>query len=126
MSESAPQWRSTRALRAQRPVQGRAHATHAFPRNVVLTGEQLALDLDAAMRDEDDLHARIRAGVTEDGMSPEEIHAAVADALDRLGITSPSAAASARPCVCEGHSLVMLDAFALERRCALCGRRARA
>jgi hypothetical protein len=83
---------------------------------------QLALNLDAAMPSHEELlEARIRVSVAEDNMSPEEIDAAVADALDRLGLQS-NGAARARPCLCENGSLLFLNALAENRRCARCGR----
>lgn len=81
---------------------------------------QLALDLDGAMHDQDDLEERLRAAVAEDGMSPDEIDAAVEDARRRLGL-GPVEARRARPCLCE-HPQVFVDAFAEDRRCNLCGR----
>jgi hypothetical protein len=84
---------------------------------------QLELDLAAAMED-DDLHARIRAAVAKDGMSPAEIDAAVEDAFDRLGLRS-NGALPAQPCLCESGPMLFLDALAVDRRCARCGRQPR-
>jgi hypothetical protein len=83
---------------------------------------QLALNLDAAMPSHEELlETRIRASVTEDGMSVGEVDAAVNDAFDRLGLRA-NGAAHARPCICENGSLLFLDALAADRRCARCGR----
>jgi hypothetical protein len=79
---------------------------------------QLAFDEDAV------LLARVRAAVTEPGMSPTEIDAAVEDARRRLGL-DPCAATEARPCVCEQGAMLLVDAFAVDRRCARCGREPR-
>ena len=84
---------------------------------------QLALDLDAAMPDQDNLEERLRAAVAEDGMTPEEIDAAVEDARRRLGLGLVEAR-RAPPCLCE-RPQVFVDAFAEDRRCNLCGREPR-
>jgi hypothetical protein len=76
---------------------------------------QLALDEDAATL------AALRVAVTEPGMLPTEIDAALEDARRRLGL-GPCAAAQARPCVCEQGSMLLVDALAIDRRCARCGR----
>ncbi|MBA3262346.1 MAG: hypothetical protein H0T69_07760, partial [Thermoleophilaceae bacterium] len=55
---------------------------------------QLALDLDAAMSSREDIEARIRATVAEDGMAPDEIDAAVNDALARMGRTAEGTGAA--------------------------------
>lgn len=68
-----------------------------------------------------DIESRIRAQVAEPGMSAAELDAAVHDALDRLGL-GPCAATRARPCLCESGPLLFLDALAIDRRCARCGR----
>ena len=80
---------------------------------------QLAFDLDSAvsLTRED-----IRASVAEPGMTPAEIDAAVRDALDRH---EPVEALPAPPCVCVGVPMVFLDALAVDRRCARCGREPR-
>ncbi len=80
---------------------------------------QLELDLVAAT--EADLVDRVRAAVVEPGMTEQEAEAAIADALDQLGV-APVAAAPARPCICDGGSLLLIDALAADRRCARCGR----
>jgi hypothetical protein len=95
--------------------------------------KQLQLDLDGAVRDQedDDMLARIRAAVTEDGMSPGEVEmspgeveAAVDDAFDRLGLRS-NGAAHAQPCLCESGPMLFVGALAVDRRCARCGREPR-
>jgi hypothetical protein len=73
---------------------------------------------------QDNLDVRIRASVAEANMTSEEIDAAVKDALDRLGVRS-NGAARARPCICEGGSMMLISAFAIDRRCARCGREPR-
>jgi hypothetical protein len=90
---------------------------------------QLQLDFEHAENgngslDHDELVARIRAQIIERGMSDEEAAAALEDALARLGISRPTEATSARPCVCENGSL-LLDALAVDRTCARCGREPR-
>jgi hypothetical protein len=83
---------------------------------------QLELDLADAMQD--DLQGRIRASVTEPDMSDAEIDAAVADALKRLGLRTKGSR-RARPCECVRVPMVFLDALAVDRRCARCGREPR-
>jgi hypothetical protein len=87
---------------------------------VVVTGEQLAFDIPTPPS-EDDIETRLRAAVTEDGMTDAEIDAAVQDARQRLGV-GPVEARPAQSCVCVGVPLVFVDAFAEDRRCARCGR----
>jgi hypothetical protein len=73
---------------------------------------QLALDLDAS---------EVRALVVEDGMSPEEAEAAVADALGQAG-GKPPEAPTPRPCICSNGPMLLISALAVDRRCARCGR----
>ena len=70
----------------------------------------------------EDFEARLRAEVTEPGMSEGEIVAAVEDARRRLAI-GPTKATKARPCVCERPMLFVAKLG--ERTCGLCGREPR-
>jgi hypothetical protein len=54
-------------------------------------------------------------------MTDDEIDAAVADAQQRLGL-GPVEATPARRCICEQGALLFVDASAVDRRCARCGR----
>jgi hypothetical protein len=84
---------------------------------VTETAAQLAFDLGALPRRHDDELARIRANVTEPGMTDAEIEAAVADAIEQF---RPATNGSARPCVCE-HPSVFAEEFG-GSRCGLCGK----
>jgi hypothetical protein len=83
---------------------------------------QLEFDMAAAMQDS--LLDRLRAAVTEPGMTEEEITAAVEDARHRLGLGAIEASPGRR-CICEQGALLFVDALAVDRRCARCGREPR-
>jgi len=86
-----------------------------------MTGEQLAFDFDAAAQDQDELVARIRANVTEDGMTEAEVEAALAGALEQLDLAADGVPpAEPRRCMCD-HPLVFRDEFG-DGRCGLCGK----